>query len=180
MRARTPLEYWVPPANELTYEDYPSDPNAFPHTWAVPYTMEASFFPVHADNMSSERFNDRTVSTVDTGDQIRPAIAMGPEGSFVVVWADARESENGRHDIYARLFDPHSPLALSPLPCLAAPAADTANRALWYSLGAASLRDASYAAGRTLARPRLAAAARRRGGRPAYKVWISPKLVLIG
>jgi hypothetical protein len=55
------------------------------------------------DPNGCERFHDRTVNVGATGQQRRPAIAMRPNGDFVVVWEDD-VNQNGRYQIKARGF----------------------------------------------------------------------------
>jgi hypothetical protein len=52
----------------------------------------------------SQRFSTMTVNTTSTGNQIAPAIAMNPNGDFVVVWQDDQDG-NDLHQIHARGFD---------------------------------------------------------------------------
>lgn len=52
----------------------------------------------------SQRFSTMTVNTTSTGNQIAPAMAMNPNGDFVVVWQDDQDG-NDIHQIYARGFD---------------------------------------------------------------------------
>jgi hypothetical protein len=52
----------------------------------------------------SQRFSDRKVNTDSSGQQRDPAIAMAPDGSFVVVYEDDRDG-NGINDIFMRGFN---------------------------------------------------------------------------
>ncbi|MBO4349673.1 MAG: metallophosphoesterase [Proteobacteria bacterium] len=46
------------------------------------------------DAKGIERFAATTVNSVPTGDQYSPAIAMAPDGKFVVTWTDESENKN--------------------------------------------------------------------------------------
>jgi hypothetical protein len=52
----------------------------------------------------SQRFSDRRVNPDSSGQQRDPAIAMAPDGSFVVVYEDDRDG-NGINDIFMRGFN---------------------------------------------------------------------------
>jgi hypothetical protein len=52
----------------------------------------------------SQRFSDRKVNPDSSGQQRDPAIAMAPDGSFVVVYEDDRDG-NGINDIFMRGFN---------------------------------------------------------------------------
>ncbi len=52
----------------------------------------------------SERFSTITVNTISTGDQRNPAIAMSPNGEFVVTWENDN-SLDGLYNIFARGFN---------------------------------------------------------------------------
>lgn len=54
------------------------------------------------DTDGNERFSQRTVNAVATGQQLRPAVAMREDGSFVVVWED--DGGDGVYQIKARGF----------------------------------------------------------------------------
>ena len=49
------------------------------------------------------RMHTKRVNSVTTGQQHRPAVAVAPDGDFVVVWEDDQD-ENGWYDIRARGF----------------------------------------------------------------------------
>jgi hypothetical protein len=51
----------------------------------------------------NERFHDKVVNSVASGQQKSPAIAMDSQGNFVVVWEDDQD-DNGKYQIYARGF----------------------------------------------------------------------------
>jgi len=51
----------------------------------------------------NERFHDKVVNSVATGQQKNPAIAMDSQGNFVVAWEDDQD-DNGKYQIYARGF----------------------------------------------------------------------------
>jgi ABC-type transport system involved in cytochrome c biogenesis ATPase subunit len=51
-----------------------------------------------------QKFADMTVNTKSDGQQLKPAIAMAPNGDFVVVWEDDN-NENRVYQIYARGFN---------------------------------------------------------------------------
>jgi predicted phosphodiesterase len=51
----------------------------------------------------TQRLAELTVNTVSTGQQLRPDVAMAPNGNFVVVWQDDRD-QNGMYQIRARGF----------------------------------------------------------------------------
>ena len=53
----------------------------------------------------SQRFSDRKVNSDSSGQQRDPAIAMAPDGSFVVVYEDDRDG-NGVNDIFMRGYNP--------------------------------------------------------------------------
>ncbi|MFQ5720635.1 MAG: hypothetical protein ACE5IK_13935 [Acidobacteriota bacterium] len=55
------------------------------------------------------------VNSFTTGAQRMPAIAMAPDGRFIVVWAGAAQNGSGT-DIFARLFDPPADPAGLPTP----------------------------------------------------------------
>ncbi len=63
------------------------------------YQIRARGF--HADG--SEKFHDFTVNSVAKGQQLKPKVAMGVNGDFVVVWQDDKD-ENGYYQIRARGF----------------------------------------------------------------------------
>ncbi|WP_298303440.1 RHS repeat domain-containing protein [uncultured Erythrobacter sp.] len=51
----------------------------------------------------SQRFSQRTVNTVGTGQQLRPEITMFGSGTFIVLWDDDA-SGDGLHEVFARGF----------------------------------------------------------------------------
>jgi hypothetical protein len=51
-----------------------------------------------------EKFHDFTVNSAGAGQQRRPAIAVAPNGHFVVVWEDDKD-KNGYYQILARGFN---------------------------------------------------------------------------
>jgi len=57
------------------------------------------------DSNGCERFHDRTINSDPNGQQLKPAIASNPAGSFVVVWEDDSD-QNGSYQIKARGFGP--------------------------------------------------------------------------
>jgi hypothetical protein len=54
------------------------------------------------DAAGCQRFSDRTINVVETGQQLNPALAMAPDGRFVVVWED--DGGDGKYQIKARGF----------------------------------------------------------------------------
>jgi hypothetical protein len=52
----------------------------------------------------SERFSQRTVNNVASGQQLEPAIAMASNGDFIVGWQDDAGND-GKYQIVARLFN---------------------------------------------------------------------------
>jgi phosphoheptose isomerase len=51
----------------------------------------------------SQRIADFTVNQVSAGQQLNPAVAMSPSGSFVVAWEDDQDN-NGYFQVFARGF----------------------------------------------------------------------------
>jgi hypothetical protein len=64
------------------------------------YQIYASGF----DSSGAKRWGDITANKISAGQQCDPAIAMAPNGSFVIVWTDDND-ENGLYQIYAAGFD---------------------------------------------------------------------------
>jgi hypothetical protein len=92
-----------PGPDEFYYEaHYSHDPSAEDHTYSIDYDMSSNMLP-YAFDQSIIHFNDMPVNSVSTGQQLKPAIAMGPNGNFVVVWEDDKDN-NGYYQIYARGF----------------------------------------------------------------------------
>jgi hypothetical protein len=63
-------------------------------------------YQIHARGFTAdgaERFPLRTVNSVDTGQQLRPAIGVAADGSFVVAWEDDQDGD-GAFQILARGF----------------------------------------------------------------------------
>ncbi|MBW1811048.1 MAG: metallophosphoesterase [Deltaproteobacteria bacterium] len=60
------------------------------------------------DSAGSQNFSLMTVNSEGDGRQRNPAVAMTPDGSFVVVWEDDSDSSDGsgNYDIFARGFHP--------------------------------------------------------------------------
>ncbi len=66
------------------------------------------YFEIHARGFyadGSERFPRVRVNSVSTGQQLRPAIAMAPDGRFVVAWEDESQGA-GSPQIFVRGFNP--------------------------------------------------------------------------
>ncbi|WP_308366041.1 MULTISPECIES: metallophosphoesterase [unclassified Microbulbifer] len=66
------------------------------------------YFQIKAKGFSPEggqRFSDRTVNSVAAGQQYNPAVAMGEDGEFVVVWEDDQENDDN-FTILGRGFNP--------------------------------------------------------------------------
>ena len=65
------------------------------------------YYQIHARGFysdGSQRFPTFTVNTVAAGNQTAPAIAMAPNGEFVVTWQDDQDN-NGVSQIHARGFN---------------------------------------------------------------------------
>jgi hypothetical protein len=65
------------------------------------------FYQIYAagfDASGGKKWGDITVNKNSAGQQFDPAIAMAPNGSFVIVWVDDND-ENGLYQIYAAGFD---------------------------------------------------------------------------
>jgi hypothetical protein len=84
---------------------YSSDPAGVDHQFDFAYDLTIP--PVHSrDDGGKLAFNDRTVNSVGTGNQLAPRVAVAPDGSFVVAWQDDSSSADGagNHDIMVRGF----------------------------------------------------------------------------
>ncbi len=60
------------------------------------------------NSSGSQSFSLMTVNSQNSGQQQNPAVAMDPNGNFVVVWEDDSDSSDGsgNYDIFARGFHP--------------------------------------------------------------------------
>jgi hypothetical protein len=68
---------------------------------------ENSIYQIRAagfNSMGTRRFGDITVNADLRGQQLKPEVAMAPDGSFVVTWEDDR-NENGTYQIRAARFN---------------------------------------------------------------------------
>jgi hypothetical protein len=68
---------------------------------------ENGFYEILArgfDAQGNQTFQDFTVNSVSSGQQLAPAVAADEGGTFVVVWQDDKD-ENGFYQIHARGFD---------------------------------------------------------------------------
>ena len=87
--------------------DYAQDPSAPDHNFSFDYALTA---PVvyERDDLDSRRFDDLTVNTAGSGDQIEPQVVMSSDGAFVAAWEDNSDSSDGagNHDIFLRGFVP--------------------------------------------------------------------------
>ena len=92
--------------NTNGHNDYDMDPTAADHQFSFDYDL-TSALPPYEGSVAGKEFNDRTVNSTGTGDQIKPIVAMNGSGDFMVVWEDNSDSSDGSsHDIFARGFQP--------------------------------------------------------------------------
>jgi len=69
---------------------------------------ENDTFQIYAagfDADGNKTFGDITVNSNSAGQQLKPAVAMAPNGSFVVVWEDDSRGDQNVYQIYAAGFD---------------------------------------------------------------------------
>jgi hypothetical protein len=84
-------------------------------------------FQIYARGFNEDgtpKFGPFTVNSVNTGQQLAPAIAVDDSGRFVVVWEDDSNGSDGsgNHDIFARGFDAGGAETFSDLPVNGSPA----------------------------------------------------------
>lgn len=86
---------------------YSQDPISSDHRYDFAYPMGTAITYVR-DDAGKHAFDDHTVNSIGSGNQLAPRIAMAPAGSSVVVWEDDSSDADGdgRHDIRARGFEP--------------------------------------------------------------------------
>ena len=94
-----------PPAPATAHPWYSKDCTNADHRYDFDYDMTSPLTYIRDDGGKSA-FSDRTVNSAGTGDQLAPRVAMGPDGSTVVVWEDDSSSADGtgNFDIKARGF----------------------------------------------------------------------------
>jgi hypothetical protein len=83
-----------------------NDDGDFVVVWADD-TDDNGYYQIHARGFEadgSERFAELTVNSVSDGQQRRPAVAMAPDGSFVVAWEDDQDRD-GDYQIMLRGFE---------------------------------------------------------------------------
>ena len=83
--------------------DYAGNPGHSDHTFSIDYDMTSTFGPYLYNDGGTSRFNDRTVNSVGSGQQLDPAVAMNADSGFVAAWEDD-QNENGFYQVYARGF----------------------------------------------------------------------------
>ena len=86
---------------------YAQDPLASDHSFSFDYAL-TSPVAYERDDLGSQTFNDQTVNSLDTGDQLDPQVAPSVAESFLVAWEDDSSSSDGdgNHDILLRSFIP--------------------------------------------------------------------------
>ena len=93
------------PHNTQGKNYYQDDPTQSDHDYQFAYDLLGSD-PYVWDDLANQTFNDLTVNSAGSGDQLNPEVALADDGSFIVVWEDNSDGGDGAgmHDIMVRGF----------------------------------------------------------------------------